>query len=217
MSGKGYTITMAVLTVILLSLYILRAVLGSYYRNKLVACVQRCDLKAYEAIAGKKIVGLLVPPFNLHYMRLNLYMMLEKEQETEGEFDFLLAMSTGKTMRKEVIRKAYYYFVKRRDGARCRPLLDEFLTFASEEEAKECELLYDIYILKKSNHIKELLVGIEELPLAQQAINEYLISLQYENQSRMDLAREFEERSKLHLQEAVEASKEGQNEEGLEE
>lgn len=204
MSGKGYTITMAVLTVILLSLYVLRAVLGSYYRNRLAACVQGCDPEAYEAIAQKKLAGLLVPPFNLHYMRLNLYMMLEKEKETDQEFEFLLAMSTGKAMRREVVRKAYYYYVKRRDGKRCRLLLDELLTFAQGEEAKECELLYDIYILKKSSHIRELMEGIEELPPAQRAVNEYLISLQYENQSKTDLAREYEELSRLHIKEAVE-------------
>ena len=217
MSGTGYTITMAVLTVLLLSLYLVRAVLGSYYRNRLVACVQRCDLEAYEAIAGKKLTGLLVPPFNLHYMRLNLYMMLEKEKETEQEFDFLLAMSTGKTMRREVVRQAYYYFVKRRDGKRCSPLWDELLTFAEEGEARECDLLYEIYILKKSSHIKELQEGIEDLPLTERAVNEYLISLQYENQGKMDLAREYEELSQLHLREAVEASDSAQEEEEEEE
>lgn len=212
MAGQWYTVTMVILTILLVSCYILRVAFGSYCRNRLVDCVRRGDLETYEAIAAKKLTMFLVPPFNLHYMRLNLYMMSEKEKETKEEFDFLLNMQTGTLMRREIVRKAYYYFVKRKDGKRCKALLDEFLTFAEEEEAKECTLLYDIYILKKSSHIEELLKDLENLPPAEQAVNAYLVSLQYANQGKMDLAEEYEERSKRCLREALKSGGDEQEE-----
>lgn len=201
-----YTIVMIVLTVIIISLYVIRAVLGTYYRNRLVICVSQCNLDAYDKLAAKKAVRLLVPPFNLHYMRLNLYMMQKNEQKIDEEFDILLEMKTGKLMRQEIVLKAFYYYVKLKSGKRCQPLLEELHTFANEDTKKECDILYDIYVLKKSNHIGELLENIEELPLEQRAINEYLVSLQYLNQNKPDLAKEHEERSTAYLEESLKES-----------
>lgn len=210
---KIYIILMIVLTIILIALYVMRSVLGKYYRNKLVGYVQECDLEKYNACADKKPVQLLVPPFNIHYMRLNLYMMLENREGIDEEFDFLLGMKTGKAMHQDVAVKAYNYYVKLRDAKRAKPLVEEIRTFADEKTVYECDLLYDVYILKKSNHIDELLEGIEELPLAQRAINEYLVSLQYENRNQPALAKEHEDLSTSYLQQALEAAQQEEEDE----
>lgn len=221
MSGnKIYLITMGVGTCLLLLLYILRAVLGKFYRNQLVYCVQQGDLNLYNEIAESKMARMLVPPYNIHYMRLNLYMAQENKKGINEEFDFLLNLKMGKQKRRDIVIKGFNYYVKEKDSAHCKPLLEEMRTFIDDNARRQYEMLYDIYILKKSCYIDELEQGVEsaQLPLAQKAIYEYLIALQYENRSQPKLAKEHEERSTAYLQEAVEkAQKEAEVEEEDEE
>lgn len=207
MSGnKTYLITMGVCTCLLLLLYILRAVLGKFYRNQLVYCVQQEDLNLYNEIAESKMARLLVPPYNIHYMRLNLYMVKENKKGIDEEFDFLLNLKMGKQKRQDIVIKAFNYYVKEKDSNHSKPLLEEMRTFMDDNSRRQYEMLYDIYILKKSCYIDELEKGVEsdQLPMAQKAIYEYLIALQYENRSQPKLAKEHEERSAAYLQEAVE-------------
>ena len=141
MSGnKIYLITMGVGTCLLLLLYILRAVLGKFYRNQLVYCVQQGDLNLYNEIAESKMARMLVPPYNIHYMRLNLYMAQENKKGINEEFDFLLNLKMGKQKRRDIVIKGFNYYVKEKDSAHCKPLLEEMRTFIDDNARRQYEI-----------------------------------------------------------------------------
>ncbi len=209
-------ILLIIVAVIWLGTQVLRTILGKYYRNQLVMCVQRGDLKGFDEVVGKKAVRMVVPPYNVYYMRLNLNLMMENEAEIDHDFDTLRNMTVSKALHRDVVLKAYYYYVKKKDGVRSKELIEEIRTFDEEkfgESIKECNILYDIYILKKSNHIQELLEGIEELPLMQRAANEYLVSMQYENMNKPEQAKEHENMSTFYIKEALKEEQEPDEEE----
>lgn len=212
---QGSLVAVVIIAVVWLGTHLVRTILGKYYKAQLVMCVQRGDLEGFDQIVQKKAVQLVVPPYNVYYMRLNLNLMKENEAEVDHDFDTLRNMPVSKALHIDVVQKAYYYYVKRKDGMRSKELIEEIRTFDGEKFAdtiKECNILYDIYILKKSNHIQELMDGIEELPLMQRAANEYLVSLQYENQNKPELAKEHENMSTFYLKEALK-EEQGLNEE----
>ena len=77
------------------------------------------------------------------------------------------------SMRRDAVLKAFYYYVKRRDGGRTRKLIAEIRGFQDAEATiRECEMLFDIYILGRSNHIEELLKDLDTLPPQQRAVHE---------------------------------------------
>mgnify|MGYP005784515261 FL=1 len=203
-----YKIIMITLTAVIVALYLIRFLGNRYYQKRLLNCVQRCDLDGFLKMENKRAVRALIPAFNLHYMKLNIFLMRKDEQRTDEEFDVLLDMKVGKTMRRDAVLKAFYYYVKRRDGGRTRKLIAEIRGFQDAEDTiRECEMLFDIYILGRSNHMEELLKDLDTLPPQQRAVHEYLLSLQYENRGEKERAREYEDRSVKTLKDALEAEK----------
>lgn len=203
-----YKIIMGILTAVLIALYLIRYLGNRYCQKRLLACVQSCDLEGFAKLEGSQLVRALIPAFNLHYMKLNIYLMKGDEVHTDEEFDTLLQMKVGKAMRREAVLKAFYYYVKRKDGGRTRKLIEEIREFKDAEEVvRECNMLFDIYILGRSNHMEELQEGLDTLPPQQKAIHEYLLSLQYANRGESERAKEYEDRSVKTLKDELEQQK----------
>lgn len=171
------TIVMSVLTGIVIILYIVRMIGGRYYRRKLEACVEQGNLEAFEALAKRKDLHMMVSPYMLQ------------------------------DMRRGVVLKAFHRSVQNREQEMARELLVEIRKFDNPEIVEECNMLFDIYIMKKSSYIDKMLEEMAALPVARQALNEYLISLQYQNRGDDAKAEFHEARSAELVQKTLDAQK----------
>lgn len=169
------TIVMSVLTGIVVVLYIGRMLGDRYYRKKLEICVEQGDPDTFEALAKSRALHMMVSPYTLQ------------------------------DMRRGVVLKAFHNSVQNREQETARELLVEIRKFDNPEIVEECNMLFDIYILKKSSYIDKMLKEMEELPVARQALNEYLISLQYQNRGDAAKAEFHEARSAELVQKTLDA------------
>lgn len=198
-----YTMIMTCLTGILIFLYVGRIAGTRYYQKRLTACMEQGDLDGFQALAGKRLVKWLIPPFHLHYMRLNIYLLQEDEKKTDEAFEVLLNMKVGRQMRQDVTLKAFHYYVQRKEREKSKKLLEQICTYQNREIAEECRMLFDIYVLGRSNYIDSMLSELPKLPSAQQAVREYLLSVQYQNRGEEQEAKAHEERSAALLREVL--------------
>lgn len=198
-----YQILVILLVIVIVFLLTMRYGVSNFMQKKLIVALEKQDQETFDSLIQKKVVRYLIPPFNIHYMSLNMAMMLNQDQRIDEEFTCLLGMRKDKKQSLDVSLKAFNYYVKLKNKTRCKELYAYLQEDGDEIIKYETEILYDIYILERSNHIDELLKGIETLPLAQRSINEYLISLQYENKNEPTMAKKFEQYSTEHLRQAL--------------
>ncbi|MEG0576611.1 MAG: hypothetical protein RR500_01985 [Bacilli bacterium] len=194
-----YTIVMIIFTIVLATIYVLRILLTSYYQKQFVRVLETVNEEEFNELYNNKIVKYVIPPFNLEYMKLNLYLIENKKKQIDSQFEFLLSMKKSKMQDKEIMVKSFNYYVKLRDKKRCSGLLIKIKECGDQKTIEESVLLYDIYILQKSSHIEKLLENLEDMSLTQRSINEYLIALQYENEKEMVLSKKYFDLSKEHI------------------
>lgn len=201
-----YQILVIVLVIISVFLLIMRYVVSHFIQKKLILALENQDQDTFTTLMQKKVVKFLIPPFNIHYMAVNMALMLDNKKIINEEFDLLLSMRKDKRQTLDISMKAFNYYVKEKSKVRCKELYEYFQNEGDESIQYETTVLYDIYILEKANHIEELLNGIDTIPLAQRSINEYLVSLQYSNKKDIVMSKKYEDYSKEHLGQALKQS-----------
>lgn len=136
----------------------------------------------YLTMLDSFLVKYLYPKYNRMYMKLNGYLFMEDHEEVVRLFDEMLAMRTSKKQRRDLVVKAFNYFVEKADQKRSKALLDEIDTWEdADDQKKESHRIYDIFILKKYSYIEEMEARLPQASGMDKGFLEYLLSLQYEN------------------------------------
>lgn len=172
-------------------------------QNKMITCLQNGDYDGFFKTADSFIVKFLIPRYNLEYLKLNAYILQGKEESIEAQFDSLLAARKSKAQKEDITMKAFNYYVGVENKEKCTELMEVIKTFTNERMVQEATIMYDVFILKQGNHIKEIEEMMEGLGDAEKGINEYLLSVQYANIGDKENAKKYEKLSKKHLNEPI--------------
>ena len=84
--------------------------------RKLHNLLARGEYGEYLTMLDSFLVKYLYPKYNRLYMKLNGYMFIEDHEEIGRLFDEMLAMRVTKKQRKDLVLKAFNYYVERSDG-----------------------------------------------------------------------------------------------------
>ena len=96
----------------------------------------------------------------------------------------------------DILDKAFEYYVYDENQEKCDQIIKEIEKLDDEKILKHTKMMYDIMILKKSNHIKELEKDFDKQPVMQRVTNAYLLSVQYKNKGNEEKAQYYENVSK---------------------
>lgn len=138
----------------------------------------------------------IFPEYNREYVRLNALIMQDRKEEIDATFDKLIPMAKDKNAKIDILDKAFEYYVYDENQEKCDQIIKEIEKLDDEKMLKYANMIYDIMILKKSNHIKELEKDFDKQPVMQRAINAYLLSVQYKNKGNEEKAQYYENVSK---------------------
>lgn len=141
-------------------------------------------------------VKTIFPYYNREYIRLNALMLQGNKEAINKQFEILIPMTTGKKARKDILNKAFEYYVFEQDKECCDPIFKMIKEFGDEEFTKNASVLYDIFILKKSNHIEEFEKGFENLDKFNKVTIATLLIEQYKNKGDLEKAQYYETLSK---------------------
>lgn len=173
--------------------------------RKLHNLLAKGEYGEYLTMLDSFLIKYLYPKYNRLYMKLNGYMFLEDHEEIGRLLEEMLAMRVTKKQRKDLVLKAFNYYVERADQKQAKVLLDEIDTWEEEEnQKKESHRIYDIFILKKYSYIEEMEERLKEASGLDKGFLEYLLSLQYENKGDQKKSAQYLEASKKDMLTSVE-------------
>ena len=97
-------------------------------------------------------------------------------------FDELLTTKTSSEQRKDLVTKAFEFYMNTDRYKDAKALLPEIATMGDDALSKRCELTYDIVARKSHSHIAEMEAELEgDATSARRIELSYLLSLQYRN------------------------------------
>lgn len=189
-----------ILIVIQIVFTIFYQVLRNTKQNKLIEAIQKNDYRTLDRLLQARSTKILISEYNREYLRLNALMMQDRKKEIVATFDKLIPMAKNKKAKFDILNKAFEYYVYEEDQVHCDKLLKEIETLGDAQFLDTCKMKYDIFILKKTNHIAELEKNFEELPLLVKLNNSILLSEQYKNAGNPAKAKFYKDMTKSLIQ-----------------
>lgn len=175
----SYTsITIIILIGIFLVFYILLIIVKSKIQKTLITFLKNHDFYRFDTLISKSIVKALFPPYNLEYLILNRYLLEDNKAKVDKQFEKLLRASK-KSQKKDIFLKAFEYYAFNSDKKKAARYYNELNKLQDPKLTKYTDLIYDIFILDKPNHIEELENDFETLHPNQQKYYAQLLLTQY--------------------------------------
>lgn len=140
-------------------------------------------------VLDSKLVRYLFPEYNREYLRLNAYLVKGDTKAAGRVLDGLLTQKASREQRIDLVIKALNIYVSEGKVKRAKAMLDEIESWDDKKLApkqRECRQLYDVVLLKKTSHIREMEEELQTAKGARRSHLEYLLALQYEAEGDME-------------------------------
>ena len=187
-SGVSSTTVIIVVTVVIVVVmigeYVARIAMRNRQFNKLQRLLADQDYEAFRTAIDSRLSRWVFPAYNRTYFKLSAAIMQDDFEETYRLLDELLQARVNKEQRTDLVYKAFNIYISQEDKKNAAAMLKEIKTWEDEKAQpvkRDCIRTYDIVILKKSDHIKEMKEELEGLSGQARGHAEHLIALQYEN------------------------------------
>lgn len=142
---------------------------------------------------------MLIPSFNREFIKLNAYLMNQKTDKIDSQFEILFKTKMNDKQKREAVLKAFEYYVQLKDKEKSASLLKEIKTFGDLGLVAHSQMLFDILIEKSTSYIDVLVAKQDEGNNMDRGMNAYLISMQYGYLNKKDKEKEYLEKSKHYF------------------
>lgn len=160
--------------------YIGLILLKNHVQKSLIDMIKRKQFDKFDRNSQKILVKFLFPPYNLEYLRLNRYLISDDKEKIDQQFELLLR-SAKQSQKKDIFLKAFEYYAFDGDEVKAKKYYNELIKINKNNISKYITLLYDVFILKKHNHIEELERDFNNLNSNQKKFVAQLLVAQYQN------------------------------------
>ena len=205
MDSTVLTIVVIVVMLVIVGLQIAAELVRRNQFKKLRQEMFSGQFDAFFARVDGALCRRLFTAYNRDYLKLNAYMMQDDADKVTEQFDHMLERRLPKKQRRDLVAKAFNFFVMQRDAARSDKLLAEIKTWHDERLEAGCAQLYAILIEKKSDYLEEMEQSLDAANDEQRGYLEFLIAEQYENRGDAKQAARYRKRSKHHMNKAARA------------
>ena len=127
-----------------------------YIKNKLIAFLENKDFDSFYNLLGTTKAKVVLPPYNIEYMKLNGYMMQNRKKEIDHQFTLLLRAKKNKQQTQDLLQRGLQYYIDRKDSRKCHLFLDEMKNVMGTQVMKEATYMVDILVDGKSCFIEEM-------------------------------------------------------------
>lgn len=184
------------LGIVLVIVALLGSVAGRLVRGRAVSKAQdqfmagdfEGMIKTLDGAAAK--TGL--PPFNLHYMRLNGFEAMQDVEGEKAELSVLLRMHCTDAQRRLVLARAMNFYEMQKDREGAEHVLELMESFEDKDLLRDARQTFAIVFKNSFAYIAEMEHQLADAEPDEKARLNYFLSLQYENKGD-------EARAKEHL------------------
>lgn len=179
------------------------AVIYSYFRNRryklLVSVLQNKEYEKLDYLLDTKITKFFFAPSSLEFLRLNSAIMRNDKELIRQSFNNFENHKLNREQEEEVYSRGFNFFISEKDYDTAKKYLDKINTLDNEKLKREADCMYDVYALKGHKYLVDLLKETDGLEDKYKGMNEYIISLMYQNMGEKDKSEEYLKQSKKHM------------------
>lgn len=177
-----------------------------FYAAKLAALYERGEMGEYLHTLEMPLVRLVFPAWNRAFMRMNALMVEEDRSALDKLIPEMLCMGQSPKQRRELIGRAFNYYVEQGNEVGAKPLLEEIERVEPSEVSEQARMTYEIYLEKSFAHIDAMEARLSEVSGVNRGFTELLLAVQYENKGDARRAEQYFEESCRDIEGAVASS-----------
>lgn len=174
-----------------------------FYAAKLAALYERGEMGEYLHTLEMPLVRLVFPAWNRAFMRMNALMVEEDRSALDKLIPEILCMGQSPKQRRELIGRAFNYYVEQGNEVGAKPLLEEIERVEPSEVSKQARMTYEIYLEKSFAYIDAMETRLSEVSGVNRGFTELLLAIQYENKGDARRAEQYFEKSCREIEGAV--------------
>ena len=167
--------------------------------NQLVEYAASKRFKEFDALIETKMSRFLFNPFSIDYLKLNKEILANDTKAIDKMFTSITGHRLNLKQKQEIYSKGFNDNIGIENYAKAKEFLDLVHTLNNAQMDREMDRIYDIYALKGYKYLDEILEETSEMPDTYKGVNEFLISLMYENKGDKKKAAEYRKLSEKHL------------------
>ena len=149
--------------------------------NQLVEYAASKHFKEFDELIDTKMSRFLFNPFSIDYLKLNKEILANDTKAIDKMFTSITGHRLNLKQKQEIYSKGFNYYIGIENYAKAKEFLDLVHTLNNAQMDREMDRIYDIYALKGYKYLDEILEETSEMPDTYKGVNEFLISLMYEN------------------------------------
>lgn len=174
-----------------------------FYAAKLAALYERGEMGVYLHTLEMPLVRLVFPAWNRAFMHMNALMVEEDRSALDKLIPEMLCMGQSPKQRRELIGRAFNYYVEQGNEVGAKPLLEEIERVEPSEVSKQARMTYEIYLEKSFAYIDAMETRLSEVSGVNRGFTELLLAIQYENKGDARRAEQYFEKSCREIEGAV--------------
>lgn len=174
-----------------------------FYAAKLAALYERGEMGECLHTLEMPLVRLVFPAWNRAFMRMNALMVEEDRSALDKLIPEMLCMGQSPKQRRELIGRAFNYYVEQGNEVGAKPLLEEIERVEPSEVSKQARMTYEIYLEKSFAYIDAMETRLSEVSGVNRGFTELLLAIQYENKGDARRAEQYFEKSCREIEGAV--------------
>lgn len=193
-----YTIIAIVVVLAIVIAFIISTLKKSQYQ-KIVMSLQLKDRKEFNELLNNKLTKFLFPAIFLDNLRLSDAIMRDNKGEVSKLLEKITKQKLSSKDKERVYSQAYNYYLSINDKGNCTEWYNKIQNLSNDRLRLEVDKTYNIYVEKGYKYLDEMLEQVEEMDPKNAGVNEFLISLMYQNKGDAVNAKKYKKLSEEHL------------------
>ena len=193
---KTFLITGVVSLIVIV--FLLKMVRKLLY-NKLIALLQDGEFETFYKKTDTVLYRLLISKIDLLFLKLKAYFLEQNKKRILLYLNEIEPLLITNMQKEKVYIDAFNYFISIEDKNNSKKYLNKINELDNPRMKIEVNRVYNIYIRKSDEDLKNLLEECMELEEENRAVHEYLISIIYKNKNDRKNQQKYEDLSRLHM------------------
>ena len=155
--------------------------------NRFLKMTKKGDAQQAKKILTSRFYKLLFSEYDQNWNLLRLAMATDNKKDIDETTNKIIYSNASKSQKYKAASNVYFYYLEQEDKQMCDKLLDIINNGSDKQEINHLNMLYRVFIEKKSDDIEEVKNMLEkqkdelEKPnnRSQRGILEYILGLQY--------------------------------------
>lgn len=189
----------AVAVVVALVMFtVINTIKTTMYR-KMVTYLETGNYDQFYKDIDKTFTKLIFPKSSILDLKLNAALVQQKKKEATTLLEQICSMPLSMSQKENYYMKAFNFYVGVEDAKNSKKYLNLINELPNERMKFEANRVYNVFILKNDNDLKDMLEEIENMEDREKGVNEYMISVIYKNKKDRENQKKYAELSRQHF------------------